>query len=307
MSQLTVVAEGLLFPEGPIAMPDGTIILVEIARGTLSRVVDGEVEVIVELGGGPNGAAIGPNGYCYVCNNGGFQWTRASDGRLFPGLEPENYSSGRIEVVDLTTRRIDVLYTHCNGQPLRGPNDLVFDSAGGFWFTDHGKDRPRERDKTGVFYAMADGSRIQEVIFPLEGPNGIGLSPDETELYVAETPTGRVWAYELAGPGRLKGERRDKPDGGRLLRGRPGYYLFDSLAVDAKGRVCVATIIDGGITILDPAGGEASHVPMPDIVTTNICFGGEDLQTAYVTLSSTGKLVSTRWDTPGAPLNYLNR
>ncbi|HEY5646827.1 MAG TPA: SMP-30/gluconolactonase/LRE family protein [Pseudomonadales bacterium] len=307
MSEITVMAEGLRFPEGPIAMPDGSIILVEIARGTLSRVVDGEVEVIAQLGGGPNGAAIGPNGYCYVCNNGGFQWNQASDGRLFPGLEPENYASGRIEVVDLETRRVDVLYTHCGGQPLRGPNDLVFDSDGGFWFTDHGKQRPRERDRTGVFYAKADGSRIEEVIFPMEGPNGIGLSPDESELYVAETHTGRLWAYELAGPGRLKGERRDKPDGGRLIPGRAGYFLFDSLAVDAKGRVCVATIVDGGITILDPAGGEPQHVPMPDVVTTNICFGGEELRTAYVTLSSTGKLVSCPWDTPGLPLNYLNK
>lgn len=307
MIEPTIVAEGLRFPEGPIAMPDGSLILVEIARGTLSRVVDGEVEVIAELGGGPNGAAIGPNGYCYVCNNGGFRWTETSDGRLLPGLEPENYSSGRIEVVDLATRRVEVLYTHCQGQPLRGPNDLVFDAHGGFWFTDHGKQRYRERDRTGVFYAKADGSDIREVIFPMEGPNGIGLSPDGSELYIAETPTGRLWAYELAGPGRLKGERRDTPDGGRLLRGRQGYFLFDSLAVDATGKVCVATIIDGGITILDPAGGEPEHVPMPDAVTTNICFGGEDLSTAYITLSSTGRLVSTRWQTPGLPLNYLNR
>ncbi|MGD8416231.1 MAG: SMP-30/gluconolactonase/LRE family protein [Pseudomonadales bacterium] len=307
MIEPTYVAEGLRFPEGPIAMPDGSVILVEIARGTLSRVVDGEVEVIAELGGGPNGAAIGPNGYCYVCNNGGFRWTETSDGRLFPGLEPENYSSGRIEVVDLATRRVEVLYTHCQGQPLRGPNDLVFDAHGGFWFTDHGKQRYRERDKTGVFYAKADGSDIQEVIFPMEGPNGIGLSPDGSELYIAETPTGRLWAYELAGPGRLKGERRDKPDGGRLVPGRQGYFMFDSLAVDATGKVCVATIFDGGITILDPAGGEPEHVPMPDTVTTNICFGGEDLSTAYITLSSTGRLVSTRWQTPGLPLNYLNR
>ena len=69
----------------------------------------------------------------------------------------------------------------------------------------------------------------------------------------------------------------------------------------------MATIVDGGITILDPAGGEPQHVPMPDVVTTNICFGGEELRTAYVTLSSTGKLVSCPWDTPGLPLNYLNK
>ncbi|TNF89877.1 MAG: SMP-30/gluconolactonase/LRE family protein [Gammaproteobacteria bacterium] len=304
---MTVLAEGLRFPEGPIAMPDGSVILVEIARGTLTRVVDGETEVIAELGGGPNGAAIGPDGFCYVCNNGGFQWNTRADGRLFPGNEPENYASGRIEVVDLDTRRVEVLYTQCEGQPLRGPNDLVFDSSGGFWFTDHGKTRPREKDRTGVFYAKADGSHISEVIFPMEGPNGIGLSPDESELYVAETHTGRLWAYELDAPGTLRSKRRDRPDGGRLIQGRSGYYLFDSLAVQADGRVCVATIVDGGITILDPKGGAPEHVPMPDLLTTNICFGGDELKTAYITLSSTGQLVSMPWETAGLPLNYLNR
>ncbi|MBH78955.1 MAG: gluconolaconase [Gammaproteobacteria bacterium] len=307
MSETTVLATGLRFPEGPIAMPDGSIILVEIARGTLSRVSDGEISVIADLGGGPNGAAMGPEDWCYVCNNGGFNWIETPSGRILPGEEPDNYSGGRIERVNLVTGVVEVLYTHCNGQPLRGPNDLVFDRTGGFWFTDHGKTRARERDRTGVFYAAADGSYIEEAIFPMEGPNGIGLSPAEDELYVAETPTGRLWAYELAGPGRLSGERRDKADGGRLVQGRPGYYLFDSLAVDAQGNVCVATIMDGGITILKPGGGAAEHVPTEDILTTNICFGGEGLQTAFITLSSTGQLISMPWETPGLALNFLNK
>lgn len=306
MSEPTVLAEGLQFPEGPIAMDDGSVLLVEIARGTLSCVKDGAITVVAELGGGPNGAAIGPDGRCYVCNNGGFLWNERR-GRLFPGEEPDNYSGGRIERVNLESQEIEVLYSHCDGQPLRGPNDIVFDQSGGFWFTDHGKTRARERDRTGVFYARADGSYIQEVIFPLEGPNGIGLSAAEDELYVAETPTGRLWAYELEAPGRLKGERRDKPDGGRLIAGRPGYFLFDSLAVDADGNVCVATIIDGGITILNPDGGQPEHVPTPDVLTTNICFGGENLQTAFITLSSIGQLVSMPWSTPGLPLNFLNK
>jgi gluconolactonase len=304
MDDLTVLAEGLRFPEGPIAMPDGSVLLVEIARGTLSRVRDGAVEVVAKLGGGPNGAAIGPDGACYVCNNGGFQWLEAGD-RLFPGGEPESYAGGRIEKVDLASGAIEVLYTHCNGQPLRGPNDLVFDADGGFWFTDHGKTRPRERDRTGVFYARADGSRIDEVIFPLEGPNGIGLSPDGSELYVAETHTGKLWAWDVASPGHLKRERRDRRDGGRLVAGRPGYFLFDSLAVEAGGNVCVATLVDGGITVLNPRGGAAEFVPMPDPLTTNICFGGPDLRTAYITLSSTGKLVSMPWRRPGLRLNHL--
>jgi gluconolactonase len=306
MSEFTVVTQGLKFPEGPIAMPDGSVLVVEIARGTLSRVTDGDISVVAELGGGPNGAAIGPDGHCYICNNGGFLWIDRP-GRLFPGEEPENYSGGRIERVDLETGDIEVLYTHCDGQPLRGPNDIVFDRSGGFWFTDHGKTRARERDRTGVFYAKADGSYIAEAIFPLEGPNGIGLSPEEDELYIAETTTGRLWAYELAAPGKLKDQRRDKPDGGRLISGRPGYFFFDSLAVDAAGNVCIATIVDGGITILKPGGGEPEHVRTPDTLTTNICFGGENLQTAFITLSSTGQLISMPWGTPGLPLNFLNK
>ena len=304
---MEIVTTGLKFPEGPIALPDGSVVVVEIARGTLSRVTpDGEVEVVAEPGGGPNGAAIGPDGKCYVCNNGGFEWTQRR-GRIYPGDQASDYETGRIERIDLDTGAVEVLYEAAGGVQLRGPNDIVFDASGGFWFTDHGKTRARERDRTGVFYAKADGSFIEEVIFPMEAPNGVGLSPDEDELYVAETPTGRLWAYPLAAPGRLAGERADRPDGGRLVRGREGYFLFDSLAVDATGRVCVATLIDGGITVLSPTGGEPGFVPMPDRITTNICFGGEDLRTAYITLSSTGQLVSMPWQAPGLPLNFLNK
>ena len=241
-----------------------------------------------------------------MCNNGGFDWLERND-RLFPGDEPANYSGGRIERVDLVTGEVEVLYTDCQGQPLRGPNDIVFDAAGGFWFTDHGKMRARERDRTGVFYALPDGSSIKEVIFPMEGPNGVGLSPTENELYVAETVPGRVWAFTLESPGVLESGHGNR----RLLVDRPGYHMFDSLAVDADGGVCVATIIDGGVTTfsphLPPRGESAKFTAMPDRVTTNICFGGAGLETAYVTLSSTGQLVSLPWSVPGLALNFLNK
>ena len=304
---MEVVTTGLQFPEGPIAMPDGSVLVVEIARGTLSRVTpDGGIEVVADTGGGPNGAAMGPDGKCYLCNNGGFEWTERR-GRTYPGDQAADYRTGRIERVDLDTGEVETLYESAREVPLRGPNDIVFDAVGGFWFTDHGKTRARQRDRTGVFYAKADGSYIEEVIFPLEAPNGIGLSPEEDELYVAETPTGRLWAFPLSGPGRLLGNRADRPDGGRLVAGREGYFLFDSLAVDAEGNVCVATLIDGGITVLSPSGAAPRFVPMPDRLTTNICFGGPNLETAYITLSATGQLVSLTWETPGLPLNFLNK
>lgn len=299
---MDIIAEELRFPEGPIAMDDGSVIVVEIARGTLSRVTAaGDIEVIAELRSGPNGAAIGPDGHCYVCNNGGMIFHESSAGLLYPGGQPEDYIGGQIQRVDLDTGAFETLYDSCDGIGLRGPNDIVFDADGGLWFTDHGKIRDRERDVTGVFYAKADGTFIEEAIFPLEGPNGIGLSPDEKTLYVAETVPGRTWAFDIAEPGKID------PRSKRMLALMPDYHLFDSLAIDAEGNVCVATIINGGITVHSPAGDAVKHVPMPDRITTNICFGGKHLKTAYITLSTTGKLAAMEWETPGLALNFLNK
>ncbi|MCH2568719.1 MAG: SMP-30/gluconolactonase/LRE family protein [Pseudomonadales bacterium] len=300
---ITEITDQLQFPEGPIAMPDGSVILVEIMRGTLSRVMpDGEIQVVAEPGGGPNGAAIGPDGHCYICNNGGFEWSRSSRGLIFPGNQASDYTTGRIEKINVETGVVEKLYTDCDGEPLKGPNDIVFDKEGGFWFTDHGKNRARDRDRTGVYYATVDGQHIVEAIFPMEAPNGIGLSPDENTLYVAETPTGRLWAYALAAPGEI--DRSQRPF---MMAQIPDHHMFDSLAVDAEGNVCVATLINGGITIHSADGEFAKHISMPDALTTNICFGGEGLKTAYITLSTTGKLVSCEWETPGLALNFLNK
>ena len=299
-----IIASGLRFPEGPVAMPDGTVLLVEIARGTLDRVhPDGRVEVVAHLGGGPNGLAIGPDGRCYVCNNGGFNWVDDETGHR-PIGQADDYSGGRIERVDLATGAVETLYTASDRAPLRGPNDLVFDRHGGFYFTDLGKVRPREQDRGAVCYARADGSLIREVVFPIFTPNGIGLSPDGGTLYVAETETARLWAFTLDGPGEIIPAPWPSPHGGRLLAGSANYQRFDSLAVDAAGNVCVATLINGGITIVSPDGGSVRHVPMPDRWTTNICFGGPDRATAFVTLSSTGRLASCAWDQPGAALAF---
>ena len=300
------ITSGLRFPEGPVAMPDGSILLVEIERRTLLRVQqDGTQHVIARFGGGPNGAAIGPDGRCYICNNGGFRWTDDETG-LRPILQADDYSGGRIERVDLATGAIETLYTRSDQAPLRGPNDLVFDRHGGFYFTDLGKARHRETDRGAVCYARADGSMIREIAFPMVTPNGIGLSPDGTTLYVAETETARLWAFDLAAPGEIRRQPWPSPHGGRLVTGSIGFQRFDSLAVDAAGNICVGTLVNGGISVISPDGQLIRHVPMPDRWVTNICFGGTDLRTAYITLSSTGRLVACDWERAGAKLAYLN-
>jgi gluconolactonase len=308
--ELRTLADGLRFPEGPIAMADGSIVLVEIAAGRLTRVVaDGAKTVVATPGGGPNGIALGPNGQIYCCNNGGFIW-HEEPGILRPAGVPADYAGGRIEVIDPASGTVKTLYDRCGEHKLKGPNDIVFapkgsPGEGGFWFSDLGKVRARERDHGGVYWAANDGSKIVEAAYPIfGGANGIALSPDGRTLYVAETETGRFWAWDVEGPGVLKKDPWPSTNGGRLLCQFPGYRRLDSIATTAAGNICVATLISGEITTLSPKGEILRVVKMPERMPTNICFGGKDMRTAYVTLSLTGKLVALEWDEPGLVLPF---
>lgn len=302
------VTTGLEFPEGPVALRDGSVLLSEVRAGRITRVdPDGAKRTCAEAGGGPNGAALGPDGDLYVCNNGGSQWAKRAWPYADPGaielLLPLGAEPGAcIQRVDVDSGRVESVYAACEGEPLRRPNDIVFDAEGGFWFTDSGGGTSRVRHATGVLYATPDGSRIEEVIHPLEMPNGIGLSPDGETLHVVETRTRRLWACSLAGPGRVKSRRllATIPSGGPLNVGG-----CDSLCVDARGNVLVATLGSGGVTVVSPAGEVVAHVPLEDPMTTNACFGGPDLRTLFVTAGATGALVAfDGWPVPGLPLAF---
>ncbi|SDC82981.1 gluconolactonase [Sphingomonas sp. YR710] len=295
-----VVANGLLYPECPVEMPDGSILIVEIARKTLTRIArDGSTRIIAELGGGPNGLAIGSDGAAYVANNGGLTFQRV-DGALRVLGVPEDYRGGSIQRVDLATGAVTTLYTHAASYRLNAPNDLVFDGSGGFWFTDTGKDRARERDNGGVYWAKIDGSEIREVVFPLQKPNGIALSPDRKTLYVVLNEQRMIIAYEIAGPGRLAmdGARPRR----RLVAGLDRQPI-DNISVEAGGNIIAACCVPGGLTVFAPEDGRiVERYPLDDILVTSLGFGGRDLRTAYVTLASTGRLIAIPWPRAGLPL-----
>jgi gluconolactonase len=295
------VASGLRFPEGPVVMADGSIIVVEIEKKCITRCWDGgKTEVICTPGGGPNGLAIGPDGALWVCNNGGFLY-HEMDGMLIPGNCPEDYDGGRIERVDLSTGKVERVLDTVDGNKLTGPNDLVFDKAGNLYFTDHGKTYSRHRDFGGLYFLAKGASEAKELDFHYSSPNGVGLSPDEQTVYMADTMTGRMWAFDLESPGVIK--PASPLNGGRVVATMPGLQYFDSLGMTAAGNVCVATILNGGITTITPDG-QFSHIAFPDLLVTNIAFGGEDMRDAYITLSGTGNLIKCRWPEPGLKLNF---
>jgi len=276
-------------------MRDGSVLVVEIGGGSVARVdPDGTIERIAMVRGGPNGAAIGPDGALYLCNNGGF--------RAETRIEP------CIQRVDLATGASEVLYRECDGVALGSPNDLVFDSAGSFYFTDH-------VHQGALYYATPDGSAITRVVAERPHPNGVGLSPDGTVLYWAETPTRQVQRRRVVTPGKVAHADCDvralfRPGGAdrhAVLAGLPGCHELDSLAIDSAGSVVVGTLVDSGVSEISDDGSWTLHTLPPalaDPLVTNVCFGGDDLTTLYVTCSTTGRLLRATWHRPGAPLAF---
>jgi gluconolactonase len=292
-----VLAQGLGFPEGPVAMPDGSVIVCEITNSRLSRVSsDGQTTVVAETGGGPNGAAIGPDGALYVCNNGGM--SRRS--RIQPSLQR----------VDVTSGEVTTLYTGCEDRQFGALNDIVFDATGHFWFTDFRGD--------AIYYASPDGSSVTLAIDGVRCPNGIGLSPGGDVVYWAQTYTRQLHRRRISAPGQVVQSppfdvpsmmRGDMPDPWTLVAGLPGAQEFDSLAVEAGGLVCVGTLLlESGITVVDPSDGSYERHTLPadlaDGAVTNICFGGPGMTDAYITCSMTGRLVRCRWPRPGLRLEF---
>jgi gluconolactonase len=302
MIEVETIASGFRIPEGPIAMNDGSLLIVEVGGDSLLRILPGgKVETVAVLGGGPNGAAIGPDGAVYVCNNGGGLEVTLNDRGMDFRAVPSRYQGGRIERVDLATGGFKVLYAECDGKPLQGPNDIVFDRQGGFWFTDLGRTHEDGRTFGALYHALPDGSRITRWRSGLISPNGIGLSPDERTLYWSDSFTGRLWRCAVASPGVLADTGTYLP--GEVVCTLPGYQILDSMAVEAAGKVCVGTIENGGITVFDPDG-TTEHVALPDAMVTNICFGGPDMQTAWITAAGTGRVLKARWPRPGLKLNF---
>ena len=302
MSDVTILATGLGFPEGPVVCADGSVVLTEIRNNQCSRVTpDGKVSVFSKCGGGPNGLAIGPDGFFYLCNNGCSRYVEGHS--MGVGPHPD-YKFGSVQRIDSKTGEAKLLYKEVNGHVLSAPNDLVFDTAGGFYFTDLGKRYARHRDHGGLYYALPDGSKIVELAYPILSPNGCGLSPDGKTIYVADTEGARLWAFDIEAPGVIKAAKPHAAHSGRVIAGLGGAARFDSLAVMASGNICVATLTTGYITEISPQGDIVRAEKMPDTYPTNICFGGPDMRTAYITLSDTGRLGVMQWPEPGLKLNF---
>jgi gluconolactonase len=294
VEHIEIVAEGLQFPEGPVVLGDA-VVVTDIAAGTLIAIeASGSPTVVASGLPGPNGAALAPDGSLLVTDNGGFFDWVSHQGITIPTAGSAAHTPGSLRRVDTASGLVELACDRIDGAPMVAPNDLVIDASGGVWFTDFGVQVGSvAAGRPGVGYLPAGSVQATGVLWGTDQANGIGLSASGDELYVAETHHGRLWAFSVNAPGEVDGG--GEPGGthsGQLLFEAHGA-MFDSLAVDPDGWVCVATIgPGGGVTCVHPQRGESRRVNAPDDLTTNICFdtGPDGTVVAWLTLSATGRL-----------------
>jgi gluconolactonase len=290
LSTLRTVATDLRFPEGPIALDDGTVLVSELEGGSLACVAPDGTVTRIDVGGGANGAALGPDGAVYVNNSGGFVYDTDDDGIRFPYGVKEGNPGGTVQRVDLDTGEVADALTHVDGERIGGLNDIVFDETGSCYLVDTGRGE--------VHYADVLARTIRTVARGLAIPNGMGLSPAGDRLYVNETYAGNVDVWDVVGPGQLANQRVLFNDG--------GHHGFDGLAVDGAGNVCAANLAASGVSVISPAGEEIARFETPrrDTYVTNLCFGGPEPDTAYIASAGRGRLYSVRWPWGGLRLHF---
>jgi gluconolactonase len=253
-------------------MPDGSVVLVEIRGKRLTRVYpDGRKEVVAEIPGGPNGAALGPTARCTsatMAASAGFPTGKM----IMPGPQPDDYQGGSIQRVDLQSGKVETVVTRCGEHPLRGPNDLVFDKHGGLWFSELRQAPRREMDVGGMYYLKPgyEGDRRGRAWRAARQRHRLSPRREHRLQSRKRRPRG-CWAYDLSAPGTLEAARRASIAASAASRSRAlaATQMFDSLAVEANGNVCVATLISGCISVIAPDGTLVEQVPTGDRVTTN--------------------------------------
>lgn len=289
-SDVRVIATGLKFPEGPIALDDGSLLVAEIEGGSVALVApDGSIRRY-HCGGGPNGEAMGPDGAIYVCNDGGLVFRTIEGGAREPYGAVEGYTGGSIQRIDPGSGHVETLFTESGGARLGVLNDIVFDKEGGAYVVDTTGDR--------IHYMDPASGEIAVAATGVSHPNGAALSADGKTLYVSETYAARLVAFEVIGPGELGPHK--------VLFKSNGGHRFDGMAVDGAGHLCVANLEASEICVFEPNGKQIDALKTPkfDPYVTNICFGGPDGNTAFVTSAGHGILYSLRWPWPGMRLNF---
>ena len=266
-TKIELIKDGFTGTEGPVTLPDGSLIFTETQANRVTRIApDGSTSIFVEGSNGANGLGFTANGDLYAV-----QVLKPRVGIIFP------------------PPKVKTLADNFEGAPFGRPNDLVVDQKGNVYFTDSGVNPPAAGQPAPpppvvapakpAVYRISNKGELKRLVADIERPNGIQLSPDEKVLYVANTFGEYLLAYDIGADGTL-GPRRNfaKLDGWRKTD-TGGTSGADGLAVDEQGRVYVAS--NTGVQVFSNKGDALGTIALPK-QPQNLAFAGDDKKTLYV-------------------------
>jgi len=250
--------------EGPAVDRDGHVYAVNFQKqGTIGRVAPagkGEVFVTLPPGSTGNGIRFDRDGFMYVAD----------------------YTGHNVLKIDMKTREVKVF---AHEPAMNQPNDLAIGPDGTLWASD-----PNWGNSTGQIWRISTAGQVKRVAEGMGTTNGIELSPDGARLYVNESVQRKVWVFDVKADGTLSGKR--------LLREFPDHG-FDGMRCDVDGNLYITRYGKGTVAVVNPTGELIREIELPGKRPSNICFGGPDGRTVYVTEVEHTQLVQFRTDRPG--------
>jgi gluconolactonase len=249
-----LVSRQFAFTEGAAVDRAGNIFFTDQPNNKIwEYTLNGELVIFMDSAGRSNGMYFDPSGRLVSCADEQDQlWSIGPD------------------------KKVRVLLRDVDGKRLNGPNDLWIDARGGIYFTDPYYQRPywsrtrSELDGEKVYYLRRGAKQPVVVVADLRKPNGIVGTPDGKTLYVSDLGDGKTYAYRIGAGGQLEDRRLFCMQGS------------DGMTLDERGNVYLT---GDGVTVYDPAGKKIAHIPVPEKWTANLCFGGKDRKTLFITAS----------------------
>ncbi len=267
-AKLEKLAGDFKFTEGPSSDNEGNVYFTDQPNDRILKWnTDGQLSTFLKPAGRSNGLCFDDRG------------------RLWAAADELN----ELWIIDVPSGKHTVVVSRYNDKLLNAPNDIWIRPAGGLYFTDpfykrdYWKRGPKEQDQEAVYYLAPESKSLTRVTDDLEQPNGIIGTPDGKTLYVADIKANKTYAYDVQPDGSLTGKRLFCPLGS------------DGMTIDDAGNVYLT---GKGVTVFDKTGKQIEHIDVPEAWTANVCFGGRDMKTLFIT-ASTG-LYGMQMKTKGA-------
>ena len=285
-AEVEKLGTGFTFTEGPIWNPDGFLLFSDMPGDTRRRWDEqGGVREVAKPSNKGNGMTLDADGRLLVCEHATSSLVR---------MDPDGTGSGR-----------EVVASHYQGRELNSPNDVILKRDGSIYFSDptygrmpvFGVERDQDLDFQGVYRLPPGGGEPQLLVDDFEQPNGLCFSPDESLLYINDTPRAHIRVFDVASDGTLENGRMffENIGSGVIEEGIP-----DGMKCDQRGNVYVTG--PGGVWVISPDSEQLGVIEVPENVG-NLTFGGPSWDVLY--LPSSASLYRIQMKVTGDKLIYM--